>query len=104
MMNLNTRVETPRRIRVGAGQSRVARPPRVTRGHREAVEIEEKRFGYFPKRFRWHGKSYSVEAVERCWTKSRGRPMLGFRVRCAEGLFDLLQDVKANLWELSVVS
>ena len=89
-----------RRRRVGAGQVSSA-PLRRRRGkNRQAVEIEEKRFGYFPKRFRWHGKSYSVEAVESCSTRVQRSPQFCFRVRCREGVFDLIQDVKANTWEL----
>lgn len=70
------------------------------RGAREAVEIQEKRLGYFPKRFRWRGRVYLVEAVERCWTSTRRKPRLCFRVRCREGVFDLFQDVKLNAWEI----
>ncbi len=69
----------------------------------EAVEIQEKRFGYFPKAFRWHGQSYHVQAVERCWTVTRRAPRLCFRVRCSEGTFDLAQDVRANTWHLRQV-
>ncbi|MBI3536762.1 MAG: hypothetical protein HY070_04265 [Chloroflexi bacterium] len=67
----------------------------------ESVEMQEKRFGYFPKTFRWHGKRYDVQAVERCWTIARRTPRLCFRVRCREGAFDLLQDVRANTWTLA---
>lgn len=70
----------------------------------EAVEIQEKRFGYFPKTFRWRGKQYHVEAVERCWTNMRKHPQLCFRVRCPEGQFDLIQDVSLNAWQLSAVN
>ncbi len=66
----------------------------------EAVEIQEKRFGYFPKVFRWHGKRYDVQAVERCWTVANRAPRLCFRVRCDEGMFDLYQDVRCNTWQL----
>ncbi len=76
---------------------------RVRRGIREAVEIQEKRFGYFPKRFRWRGKVYDVEQVEQCWTKMKPGPSLCFRVRCRENSFELFQDVHANTWEVSLV-
>lgn len=89
----------------------------------EAVEIQEKRLGYFPKVFRWHGKRYVVEAVERCWSRvfadTDGQPFndilsrrkcarsatmhashLCFRVRCREGIFDLYQNVRDNTWRL----
>lgn len=67
---------------------------------REAVEMQEKRFGYFPKMFRWRGHQYVVEAVERCWTVPRQNPQLCFRVRCPEGSFDLVQDVGVNTWHV----
>ncbi len=81
-------------------------PVRLTRprrGARQAVEIQEKRFGYFPQRFRWRGHVYEVQAVERCWTKANGNPHLCFRVRCLEGVFELYQNVRANTWEVSPV-
>ncbi len=72
------------------------------RAKREAVQMREKRFGYFPKAFRWRGREYEVEAVERCWTKARGHPELCFRVRCPEGAFELVQDVQLNAWHVVV--
>jgi len=72
------------------------RRPRVW----NAVEIQEKRFGYFPKVFRWRGKRYDVQAVERCWNATRHSPQLCFRVRCREGMFDLCQNVRDNTWRL----
>ena len=69
----------------------------------ESVEVQEKRFGYFPKTFRWHGKRYHVHAVERCWTAIKRSPHLCFRVRCNEGTFDLYQNIRDNTWRLSRV-
>ena len=90
----------------------------------EPVEIQEKRFGYFPKTFRWQGKRYNVEAVERTWARgfaawnraiatqgpsspsraqrSRRTPRLYFRVRCRDGIFDLYQDLHADTWHLRI--
>jgi len=80
--------------------------PRVRRAPRrgEAIRMEVKRFGYFPQTFVWHGRRYEVHAVERCWTVSR-RWMWDverhcFRVRCAEGMFELYQDAKRNTWHM----
>jgi hypothetical protein len=93
--------------RVGAGTRSVRsgaspkRSPRVVRD--DAVEIQEKRFGYFPQRFRWRGKSHEVQAVERCWTRTGRNAQLCFRVRSADGVFDLTQHVKTNIWTLSVI-
>lgn len=91
--------------RVGANQKpvRAASPATPRRGQSEPVEVQEKRFGYFPQRFRWRGNTYGVLAVERCTTRAGRNPQLCFRVRCAEGIFDLAQEVKSNIWKLSVV-
>ncbi len=75
--------------------------PRLRR--EESVQIQEKRFGYFPKTFRWHGRRYDVQAIERCWTMVKRSPRLCFRVRCREGQFDLSQEVRTNTWTLSRV-
>ena len=64
----------------------------------EAIAVLDKRFGYFPRAFLWHGHRYEVEAVERCWTRPHRHY---FRVRCAEGVFELYQDVRINAWRLA---
>ncbi len=71
----------------------------------ESIEMRKRRHGYFPKQFVWRGKRYDVEAVERCWTVARrnmgnrvGRHC--FRVRCAEGTFNLYQDARYNTWHI----
>ncbi len=87
-----------RSLRSGASKTRRARQPR-----NDAVEIVEKRFGYFPHRFHWRGHTHQVQAVERTWTKMGRAAQLCFRVRCGEGTFDLTQNVKTNIWSLSVV-
>jgi hypothetical protein len=93
--------------RVGAGtrSSRSGASSRTkTRSVRnDAVEIQEKRFGYFPQRFLWRGKTREVQNVERCWTKTGRSAQLCFRVRCHDGVFDLTQNVKTNIWSLSVI-
>jgi hypothetical protein len=74
----------------------------------EPIAMRARRFGYFPKTFVWRGKTYNVEAVERCHTTAqsrRGRPRLSrhnFRVRCAEGTFDIFQDLQHNTWHIQV--
>jgi hypothetical protein len=75
--------------------------PRVGRG--EAIEMQERRFGYFPQRFEWRGDSHIVQSVERCWTRTSPSPQLCFRVRCSQGIFDLTQHVKNNRWTLAAV-
>ncbi len=71
----------------------------------EAVEMVERRFQFFPRIFRWRGRHYEVDAVERCWTVSRPGwkrrvERHYFVVRCADGIFELFQDIKANTWHL----
>jgi hypothetical protein len=71
----------------------------------EAVEMVQRRFQFFPRVFRWRGQRYEVEAVARCWTVTR-RVWRGrierrfFHVRCAEGDFELYQDIRAGTWHL----
>lgn len=93
--------------RVGAGTRSVrngaSAKTRTRLAKNDAVEIQEKRFGYFPRRFRWRGNSYQVQAVERCWTRTGKNAQLCFRVRSAEGIFDLTQNVKTDIWTLSVI-
>ena len=71
----------------------------------EAIQVREKRYGYFPQRFRWHGRDYVVSRVERCWTvKGRrwgGRvERLCFRVHVSDGVYDVFQDVIGNTWHI----
>ncbi len=76
---------------------------RRTKG--ESIRMTSKRFGYFPQSFVWRGREYDVDAVERCWTVSQRWlwevKRHCFRVRCAEGRFELFQDVKNNTWHVN---
>ena len=78
----------------------------MTRTYNEYIEMRERRFNYFPQAFMWHGQTYRVQSVERCWTKVGGRAQdrraqrLCFRVRCQEAKFDIYQDLLANTWHL----
>ncbi len=72
----------------------------------DPIRVTAKQHGYFPKAFVWRGRAHDVEAVERCWTVL-GRSWFGraprverhcFRVRCAEGVFHLYQDLRDNAW------
>jgi len=59
---------------------------------------------YIPQAFLWHGHCYRVHAIERCWTvlkrRQHGR-RLCFEVHCAEGTFEVHQDLATNTWHLS---
>lgn len=93
--------------RVGVGtrptRSGASNEGRPRHAQADAVEVLEKRFGYFPHRFQWRGHTHQVQAVERTWTKMGRVAQLCFRVRCNEGVFDLTQNAKSNIWSLSVV-
>ncbi len=70
----------------------------------EAVHMEAMRFGFFPQTFVWGGRRYQVQAVEQYWTILPRRPWdvkeYCFRVHCAEGMFELCQDVKHHTWHV----
>ena len=71
----------------------------------EPIEMKERRYGFSPKVFWWHGHCYRVDSVERCWTRAarhrRNGGQLCFLVRCAEERFVVYQDLAANTWHLS---
>ncbi len=69
----------------------------------EPIEVQQRRFGTFPKTFMHRGRIYTVQAVERCWTVSKrgGRvERHHFRVRCRQGTFELYQNVQHDTWYL----
>jgi len=83
------------------------------------IEMYRRRYNYFPQTFRWHGQTFHVQTVERCWTKTSGGLLsrirtaerLCFRVRAVAlpspadqppqySTFDIYQDLLANTWHL----
>lgn len=71
----------------------------------DAVDMVQRRLQYFPDVFRWQGRRYRVQSVSRCWTKCKrgwrdGSARHFFQVECAEGDFELYQDVKDGTWHL----
>jgi len=71
----------------------------------EAVDMAQRRFCYFPRVFYWRGHRHEVEGVEGAWTVSRPgwRSRVErhfFRVRCAQGDFELYQECRAGTWHL----
>lgn len=77
----------------------------MARHSEHPVEIQEKRFGYFPHAFMWRGRRYRVSEVVKSWTicrrKRKGRSERRcFRVRCEEGIFDLNHDLVVDTWHL----
>lgn len=78
---------------------------RTSKRLNEPIDVQRKRFGYFPQTFLWRGQRHEVSAVERCWTISRRRggrktSHLCFQVRCPEGRFILYQDLLGNTWHI----
>ena len=74
----------------------------------EPIIVHDTQFNYFPKTFLWRGKAYYVRSVDRCWTVSRRRLMNKverhcFRVRTADAIYDLHQDVGRGAWYLDRV-
>ena len=72
----------------------------------EAIDMRSRRFGYFPRTFVWRGREYQVEAVERCWTTASRRnggqmDRHYFQVRCAEGTYNVYQDLRHNTWHIT---
>ncbi len=78
----------------------------VARHGVEAIDMRSRRFGYFPRSFVWRGREFQVEAVERCWTAAsrRSSGQLDrhyFQVRCAEGTYNIYQDLRHNTWHIA---
>lgn len=112
-MTMSAALDATRRLR--PGRRKVSRSMGLRDRWRgdEAVEMEERRHGYFPQVFVWRGHRYDVYAVQRCWTVSRqglaGRvERYCFRVRARprsgearrEGTFEIYQDVQRNTWHV----
>ncbi len=72
--------------------------------YEEAIDVMQHRWRYFPAAFRWRGRRHQIEAVERSWlvpaTGWRRQDRRFFRVRCADGVFELYQDLRAGTWHL----
>lgn len=71
----------------------------------EPVEMMQRRLGHFPRVFRWRGQRFQVEAVKRRWTVvRRGRKRRierhFWQIQCAEGDFELFQDIGNGTWHL----
>jgi hypothetical protein len=63
----------------------------------EAVEMQGLRHRFLPQHFRWRGRFYEVDSVERCWTRGQRRY---YRALCGPGVFELYQDLGAGTWHL----
>jgi hypothetical protein len=75
-----------------------------SRVNNEPIEIKERRYGFVPQSFLWHGRRYRVHAVERCWSVGKRRwdgGRLCFLLRCAEGTFEVHQNLATNTWHVT---
>jgi hypothetical protein len=69
----------------------------------EAIDMIQRRFGYFPRLFSWRGRCYEVDSVDRCWdVQRRGKrpPRRFFQVQAADGVFELYRDLEAGTWHI----
>jgi hypothetical protein len=70
----------------------------------ENVYMMDRRFQYFPSVFRWRGRRFHAQSVERTWISwgklQRRSPRRFFLVRCREGAFELFQDLESGRWHL----
>lgn len=75
----------------------------MTKGTRY-IELLEYRFGYFPKRFQWHGRRYDVLGVKQVWCVVRQWPKVVrwriFSVVTRDGPCELAHNLVQNTWEL----
>ena len=88
------------------GNRKASVKPVVKRRGVEAIDMRARRFGYFPRTFMWRGREFQVEAVERCWTTAARRhggqmDRHYFQVRCAEGTYNIYQDLRHNTWHIA---
>ncbi len=71
----------------------------------EPVAVPVKQHNFLPKAFVWRGKRHDVHVVESCRTEVR-RDWNGqvcrhhFRVRSAESVYELSQDLVRDVWQL----
>jgi hypothetical protein len=69
----------------------------------EAVEMVQRRHGWFPQRFIWRGRAYEVDGIDRCWEVGRrwGRPARRcFRLKAGGASFELYHDLELATWHL----
>ena len=73
--------------------------------YNEPVCMEQCRFSYFPRVFRWRGRQFEVDTVEHSWLAAR-RPWQRkserrfFQMCGRDGRFRLYHDLVAGTWHL----
>ena len=73
--------------------------------YEEAIDVMQVRWRYLPAVFRWRGRRYQVDAVDRSWVVPavgwrRRHDRRFFQARCGEGLYEIYQDLQAGTWHL----
>lgn len=71
----------------------------------EPVDMEQRRFGYFPYVFRWRGRRFQVDSVERSWLAphrpwQRTPQRRVFRTCGPDGRFEICHDLVAGTWHI----
>jgi hypothetical protein len=69
----------------------------------EAIDMMQRRFGYYPHLFFWRGRAYEVDSIDRCWeVRRRGRRAARryFCVQAGGATFELYRDLEAGTWHL----
>jgi hypothetical protein len=69
----------------------------------EAIEMRQRRHGWFPRLFLWRGRAFEVDRIEHWWEVGRrwGRPARRyFRLQAGEATFELYRDLEAGTWRL----
>jgi hypothetical protein len=69
----------------------------------ESIQVLERKFGYFPVKFKWAGQVVEIDAVEQCRTEMWGHPKRAryyFKVRCGSILYWLSEDAESHTWAI----
>jgi hypothetical protein len=69
----------------------------------ENIQVLERKFGYFPVKFRWAEQVVEIDAVEQCRTEIRGhsrKTRYHFKVRCGSVQYWLSEDTESSTWSI----
>ena len=74
----------------------------MTSTHFDPITVQRNRFGA-PERFRWQGKNYHIDMIERIWRSSQGRNSGRriYQVRSRGQRFVLHYDQRLKRWSLA---
>jgi len=73
----------------------------MTHHQYDPIIVQANRFGA-PGQFRWQGKTYHIDAIERIWRSSQGKRngLRVYKIRSRRKRFILHFDQKMNRWSL----